>query len=101
MSHQSGGGGAPAGRDYSSLPREEPEKIKKWREEQKLRLEAKGDYTHLTVRVKNLPGSLTNWFVDQEEEKKKKEMRENAKKELEEWYKHHKEAIEKTRLANR
>jgi len=32
----------PAGRDYSSLPREEPEKIKKWREEQKIRLEAKG-----------------------------------------------------------
>lgn len=28
--------------NYSSLPREEPEKIKKWREEQKLRLEKKG-----------------------------------------------------------
>ena len=40
-------------------------------------------------------------FADQEEEKKKKEMKDNAKKELEEWYKHHKEAIEKTRLANR
>lgn len=28
-------------------------------------------------------------------------MKEVARKELEDWYKHHKEAIEKTRLANR
>lgn len=28
-------------------------------------------------------------------------MKEQAKKELEEWYKHHKEAIDKTRSANR
>ena len=28
-------------------------------------------------------------------------MKEAARKELEDWYKHHKEAIEKTRLANR
>lgn len=39
--------------------------------------------------------------LDEEEEHKKKEMKEQAKKELEEWYKHHKEAIEKTRSANR
>ncbi|XP_032784096.2 clathrin light chain isoform X4 [Daphnia magna] len=63
----------------NSVPREEPEKIRKWREEQKLRLERK----------------------DEEEERKKKEMKEAAKKELEEWYKHHKEAIDKTRSANR
>lgn len=37
-----GGNAAPAARDYSAIPREEPEKIKKWREEQKIRLEAKG-----------------------------------------------------------
>jgi len=68
----------PAAPNYS-LPREEPEKILKWREEQKLRLEQK----------------------DEEEEKKKKEMKEQASKELEEWYLQHKETIEKTRLANR
>jgi len=68
-----------AQQNYPSLPREEPEKIRKWREEQKLRLQKK----------------------DAEEEKKKTEMKEAARKELEDWYKHHKEAIEKTRLANR
>lgn len=30
--------------NYPSLPREEPEKIRKWREDQKLRLEQKGHY---------------------------------------------------------
>ncbi|XP_018299976.1 clathrin light chain isoform X2 [Mycetomoellerius zeteki] len=59
--------------------KEEPEKIKKWREEQKARLEEK----------------------DTEEEKKKEEWREAAKKELEEWYKHHAEAINKTKTTNR
>merc|ERR1711926_60561 len=68
----------PAAPNYS-LPREEPEKILQWREEQKLRLEQK----------------------DEEEEKKKKEMKEQASKELEEWYSQHKETIEKTRLSNR
>lgn len=59
--------------------REEPEKIKKWREEQKARLEEK----------------------DREEEKKKLELREEAKKELEDWYKHHEESISKTKASNR
>ncbi|XP_015174524.1 PREDICTED: clathrin light chain isoform X5 [Polistes dominula] len=59
--------------------KEEPEKIRKWREEQKTRLEEK----------------------DAEEEKKKEEWREAAKKELEEWYKHHAEAISKTKTTNR
>lgn len=66
----------------SSVPapvREEPEKIKKWREEQKTRLEEK----------------------DREEEKKKEELREQAKKELEDWYKHHEETISKTKASNR
>jgi len=62
-----------------SLPREEPEKILKWREDQKLRLEQK----------------------DEEEERKKQEMKEQASKELEEWYSQHKETIEKTRMSNR
>jgi len=61
------------------LIKEEPEKIKKWREEQKARLEEK----------------------DAEEEKKREEWREAAKKELEEWYKHHAEAINKTKTTNR
>ncbi|XP_019875643.1 clathrin light chain isoform X2 [Aethina tumida] len=62
-----------------SEPREEPEKIRKWREEQIKRLEEK----------------------DKEEEKKKQELREIAKKELEDWYKNHEETIEKTKAANR
>lgn len=59
--------------------REEPEKIKKWREEQAIRLEQK----------------------DAEEEEKKTELRANAKKELEEWYARYHEQIEKSKLANR
>ncbi|XP_028132436.1 clathrin light chain isoform X2 [Diabrotica virgifera virgifera] len=59
--------------------RVEPEKIRLWREEQIKRLEEK----------------------DQEEEKKKQELREVAKKELEDWYKNHEEAIAKTKAANR
>ncbi|XP_050096997.1 clathrin light chain isoform X4 [Anopheles aquasalis] len=58
---------------------EEPEKIRKWREDQKARLEEK----------------------DREEERKKDELREQARKELEDWYKHHDEAISKTKAANR
>ncbi|XP_073967227.1 clathrin light chain isoform X2 [Choristoneura fumiferana] len=59
--------------------REEPEKIRLWREEQKLRLEEK----------------------DAEEERKKEEMLKIAKKELEDWYKTHDEQIAKTKAANR
>lgn len=59
--------------------REEPEKIKLWREEQKKRLEEK----------------------DAEEEKKKEEMIKVAKKELEDWYRTHEEQIAKTKAANR
>ena len=44
---------------------------------------------------------MFNVKSDEEEERKKKEMKEAARKELEDWYKHHKEAIEKTRSANR
>lgn len=58
---------------------EEPERIRKWREEQKTRLEEK----------------------DREEERKREELREQARKELEDWYKHHEEAISKTKAANR
>ncbi|CAG9534796.1 unnamed protein product [Cercopithifilaria johnstoni] len=57
----------------------EPEKIKKWREEQKIMLEMK----------------------DKNEEKKKEEMRAAGKKELEEWYARRAERLAKTRIANR
>lgn len=59
--------------------REEPEKIKKWREEQAKMLEIK----------------------DVEEEKKKDELRAAAKKELDEWYARYQELIEKSKQANR
>lgn len=59
--------------------REEPEKIRKWREEQKSRLEEK----------------------DLEEERRKEKLREQAKQELEDWYKHHEESIAKTKSSNR
>uniref|UniRef100_A0A1B6CY03 Clathrin light chain n=1 Tax=Clastoptera arizonana TaxID=38151 RepID=A0A1B6CY03_9HEMI len=64
---------------HKQVQREEPEKIKKWREDQKKSLEEK----------------------DQNEEKKKLEWHESAKKELEEWYKHHDELIAKTKATNR
>lgn len=58
---------------------QEPEKIKKWREEQKARLAQK----------------------DAEEEQKKKELKENAKKELEDWYKNRTEQLAKTHANNK
>lgn len=62
-----------------TVTKEEPEKIKLWREEQATRLKEK----------------------DIEEEIKKEEWREAAKKELEEWYKHHAETTSKTKATNR
>ena len=38
---------------------------------------------------------------DQEEEVRKKELRDKAKKELDDWYKHHQEQLEKTKENNR
>lgn len=40
-------------------------------------------------------------LTDAEEEKKREEWRAVAKRELEEWYKHHNELILKTKEANR
>ncbi|KAL8572582.1 hypothetical protein ACOMHN_017216 [Nucella lapillus] len=59
--------------------RVEPEKILIWREEQTKRLEQK----------------------DQAEEKTKEDWRQKAKKELDDWYKHHLEQLEKTKENNR
>ncbi|XP_014665075.1 PREDICTED: clathrin light chain B-like isoform X2 [Priapulus caudatus] len=59
--------------------RQEPEKIKKWREEQKDRLAKK----------------------DAEDEKKRTDWRDQAKKELDEWYARQAEQLEKTKTNNR
>jgi clathrin light chain A len=57
----------------------EPEKIKRWREEQKTRLENK----------------------DNEEDAKRKEWKESAQKELEEWYRKRSEQLSKTHDNNK
>ncbi|KAH9372679.1 uncharacterized protein LOC144166578 [Haemaphysalis longicornis] len=62
-----------------AAPREEPEKIRKWREEMKKYLEEK----------------------DAQEEIKKQELRENAQRELAEWYARYNESVAKRRAANR
>jgi len=61
------------------IQREEPEKIRKWREEQHRLLEQK----------------------DAEEAKKKEELKQTAKHELEEWYARYSEQLEKSKLNNR
>ena len=58
---------------------QEPEKIKRWREEQKEILARK----------------------DAEEETKKKDWRQSAKKELEDWYKNRQEQLQKTHENNK
>jgi hypothetical protein len=58
---------------------QEPEKIKRWREEQKLRISTK----------------------DAEEEKVKQQWRDVAKKDLDEWFKQRKEQLAKTHADNK
>lgn len=58
---------------------QEPEKIKLWREEQRVRLQTK----------------------DAEEENKKREWKEAAKKEVEDWYKNRQEQLAKTHASNK
>ncbi|KAF8787066.1 clathrin light chain-like isoform X2 [Argiope bruennichi] len=70
---------SPSSTPVRSITREEPQKIKTWREEQQKMLEIK----------------------DAEEEKKKQELRESAKKELDDWYTRYREQIEKSKLNNR
>ncbi|PIO76499.1 clathrin light chain [Teladorsagia circumcincta] len=62
-----------------SVPRIEAENIRRWREQQKILLEKK----------------------DEAEEKKKNELRNAAKKELEDWYKQREAALKLTKEANR
>lgn len=63
----------------STVPKIEPEKIRKWRQDQKQRLEQK----------------------DAAEEKKMQEWRSQAKKELDDWYKSRKDQLEKSKKNNR
>ena len=60
-------------------PVKEPEKIRKWREEQQTMLKQK----------------------DEEEVKKRKELGEQAKKELDEWYARYEEQLNKSKATNR
>ena len=69
---------------YSSISNvdrvlQEPETIKRWRDEQRVRIEAK----------------------DREEEVKKRELKEAAKRELEEWYKNRQEQLVKSKENNK
>ncbi|VDM42879.1 unnamed protein product [Toxocara canis] len=93
----------------NSVPKVEPEKIRKWREEQKIMLEKKG------IEGESMGAQL--WYVgnikcntdeieidvvqDEAEEKKKEEMRAAAKKELDDWYAQRAEQLRKTKAANR
>jgi hypothetical protein len=45
--------------------------------------------------------SILTDISDANEEKRKEELREGARKELAEWYRHHEEQIAKTKTANR
>jgi len=58
---------------------QESDKLKQWREEQKIMLSNK----------------------DAEEEKKKKELKEQARKELDDWYRNRKEQLDKLHLNNK
>ena len=60
-------------------PREDPEVIKQWKENQVKMLQEK----------------------DKEEEKEREALKEQAKKELEDWYKQHSEQLSKLQAANR
>jgi clathrin light chain B len=68
-------------RSISSVDRmtQEPEKIKRWREDQKSRIEAK----------------------DVEEEVRKRELRDAAKHELEEWYRQRSDQLIKNKETNK
>lgn len=61
---------SPAPAPVYSLPKEEPEKIKKWREEQKLRLEKKG-----TLHSKVFITTTFDYYIFQMKKKKKRSRR--------------------------
>merc|ERR1711973_908058 len=63
----------------SGMPRIEPETIRQWREDNEKRLAEK----------------------DAKEEEQLEQLKEQAKKELSDWYKHYKDQVEKTKSVNR
>lgn len=79
----------------STLPRIEAEKIRLWKAEQEKLIAAKGEllsiFRPLHVRV---------FCSDAAEEKKKDELRANAKKELEEWYKQREKTLQLAHAEN-
>merc|ERR1711915_7258 len=79
LSEMEKGGPFESARSNPRLSGEEPECIRKWREEQKER-----------IRIK-----------DEEEEKKKEELRQKAKQELESWYKNYEEELQLAKKENR
>lgn len=54
-----------------------------------------------SILLRIIFNNIENISIDADEEKKKEELRQVAKKELEEWYKIHKEQIAKTKDVNR
>jgi len=64
---------------HMNIKTEEPECLKVWKEEQEERLKKK----------------------DADEELKKNELRDKAKQELEDWYKHYEDQLEKSKTVNR
>lgn len=72
-------GASPSMTMMSSVPRIEPETIRAWRAENEKRLAEK----------------------DAKEEEMLIQLREQAKKELSDWYKHYKDQVEKTKSSNR
>lgn len=92
------------------IQRQEPESLRKWREEQKARLEALGESVH---KWNNMHFyfyshhftilSLTLFTPRQDSASKaaEAEWKEKARKELEEWHVHQSEQMEKNKANNR
>lgn len=97
------------------IQRQEPESLRKWREEQKTRLEALGRVTSI-CNVQHVNSLVyVGWFYgdsllvlcsrtqkqDSASKAAEAEWREKAKKELEDWHVHQNEAMEKNKANNR
>lgn len=91
----------------------EPESLRKWREEQRERLEVLGNTERITIpyfpdciflwrfpiRLLNAPPSPVS--TDKNSRKQEAEWKEKAKVELEEWHARQNEQLEKTKTNNR
>lgn len=96
----------------------EPESLRKWREEQRERLEVLGNTEHIRVLALEQNNSLffllypplafpyptlehTSLSTDKNSRKQEVEWKEKAKVELEEWHARQNEQLEKTKTNNR